>query len=62
MDDDITYIVLVNDEEQHSLWPTLADKPEGWTQVGPTGSKETCQAYVEEHWTDMTPKSARIGG
>ena len=53
------FIVLINDEEQYSLWPAAAKVPEGWTQVGPTGSKEDCTAYVDEHWTDMTPKSKR---
>ena len=60
MDEDETqYIVLLNAEEQYCLWPVLGDIPEGWTQVGPTGSKEECSAYVEEHWTDMRPKSER---
>ena len=58
-EDEIDYIVLINAEEQYCLWPKLADLPDGWTQVGPSGSKEECSAYVEEHWTDMTPKSMR---
>lgn len=56
---ELEYRVLINAEEQYCLWPELADVPEGWTQVGPTGSKEVCASYVEEHWTDMTPKSER---
>ncbi|HEX2186782.1 MAG TPA: MbtH family NRPS accessory protein, partial [Chloroflexota bacterium] len=58
-EDTRTYIVLVNHEEQYSLW--LADKkiPLGWSAVGEPGSKEECLAYVEEVWTDMTPKSLR---
>jgi MbtH protein len=59
MENDLDHIVLINDEEQYSLWPAIRDVPQGWRQVGPTGSRETCIAYVEEHWTDMTPKSAR---
>ncbi len=57
--DDLTYIVLINDEEQYAIWPELSDIPEGWTQVGPSGTQEVCEAYVEENWTDMTPKSQR---
>ena len=61
MDDtELEYQVLINEEEQYCLWPVLGDVPDGWTQVGPTGSKEVCSAYVAEHWTDMTPKSERV--
>jgi MbtH protein len=58
-EDTRTYVVLVNHEEQYSLW--LADKPVplGWTQVGKPGPKADCLAYVEEVWTDMTPLSLR---
>lgn len=59
MEAEIEYTVLINEEEQYSLWPATKEVPEGWSQVGPTGTKEECEAYVEEHWTDMTPKSAR---
>ncbi|WP_328912281.1 MULTISPECIES: MbtH family protein [unclassified Streptomyces] len=51
------YLVLVNDEGQHSLWPDFVDTPAGWTAVhGPAGRQE-CLEYVETHWTDMRPKS-----
>lgn len=60
MDEDTQqYIVLINDEDQYSLWPATTDVPEGWAQTGPTGARDDCEAYVEEHWTDMTPKSKR---
>ncbi|MEY9854631.1 uncharacterized protein YbdZ (MbtH family) [Catenulispora sp. GAS73] len=53
------FYVLVNDEEQHSLWPTFADVPDGWRPVfGPAGRAESL-AYVDENWTDMRPKSLR---
>lgn len=56
-DEAAQFLVLVNDEGQHSLWPVFADVPAGWTRVfGPDGKPE-CLAYVEEHWTDMRPKS-----
>ncbi|WP_020106235.1 MbtH family protein [Nocardia sp. 348MFTsu5.1] len=61
-DDDSTFYVLVNDEEQHSLWPTFAAVPHGWAIVhGSDGSasRQSCLDHVEQHWTDMRPKSLR---
>lgn len=56
-DPDGTYLVLVNDENQHSLWPSFVDVPAGWTAVhGPAG-RQACLDYVETQWTDMRPKS-----
>jgi MbtH protein len=55
--DDLTYRVLVNAEGQHSLWPAFRPTPAGWNEVGPTGSRETCLAWIETHWTDIRPKS-----
>ncbi|MFY9765411.1 MAG: MbtH family protein [Mycobacterium sp.] len=54
-----TFVVLVNDEEQHSLWPTFADVPVGWRKVFGEASRAECLEYVEDHWTDMRPKSLR---
>jgi MbtH protein len=59
MRDDITYRVLVNDEEQYSLWPAHLDIPAGWRTEGPTGTQEECAAYVDETWTDMRPRTLR---
>ena len=60
MDDERpTYLVLVNDEEQYSLWLSHREIPAGWRPVGPRGSRAQCLAYVEEVWTDITPLSAR---
>ncbi len=60
MDDDKQqYQVLVNHEEQYSLWPTFKEIPTGWKQVGPIGKKQDCIDYVEEVWTDMRPLSVR---
>jgi MbtH protein len=56
-DDTLEHHVLVNDEGQHSLWPAFAEVPAGWTVVHGRASREDCVAYVEEHWTDMRPKS-----
>jgi MbtH protein len=59
MDDDARYQVLINDEEQYSLWLADHDIPAGWRTVGKEGSKEECMAYVDEVWTDMRPRSLR---
>ena len=61
-DEDGTFVVLANDEEQHSLWPTFAETPEGWRCVfgGPDGTtRAACLAYVEDNWTDLRPLSLR---
>ena len=56
------FVVLVNDEDQHSLWPTFADVPKGWTVVfgGTDGTeRDAALRYVDEHWTDIRPRSLR---
>ncbi|WP_049568678.1 MbtH family protein [Streptomyces sp. SBT349] len=51
------FLVVVNDENQHALWPSFADIPAGWTTAhGPAG-REECLDYVEKNWTDMRPAS-----
>ncbi|WP_405783749.1 MbtH family protein [Streptomyces sp. NBC_00859] len=55
--DEGRFFVLVNDEEQHSLWPTFADVPAGWRAVFGESSRQECLDYVETHWTDLRPKS-----
>jgi uncharacterized protein YbdZ (MbtH family)/predicted MFS family arabinose efflux permease len=59
MDDDATYEVLRNDEDQYSLWLAGHDVPAGWYPVGKQGTKDECSAYVDEVWTDMRPRSLR---
>ena len=54
-----TFLVVVNDEDQHSLWPAFADVPAGWRKVFGEASRAECLAYVEEHWSDIRPKSLR---
>lgn len=56
-DPDGTYLVLVNDEGQHSLWPTFAEVPAGWTVVLESTDRQSALDYVNESWTDMRPKS-----
>ena len=58
-DENGTFHVLVNDEDQHSLWPTFADVPAGWRVVLGESAGPECLAYVEEHWTDLRPRSLR---
>ena len=53
------YLVVVNDEEQYSIWRTGRDLPAGWRPDGFTGTEEECLAYIEETWTDMRPASLR---
>lgn len=58
--EDLTiYQVVVNHEEQYSIWPADRDLPLGWTAAGKTGPKAECLAYIKEVWTDMRPLSLR---
>ncbi|MGW4546916.1 MbtH family protein [Streptomyces violaceorubidus] len=56
-DPEATYFVLVNDEGQHSLWPSFAEVPAGWTVALAETDRQACLDYINEHWTDMRPKS-----
>jgi len=58
-EDEIVFTVLVNHEEQYSLWPERRTIPEGWRSTGKVGSKAECLQYVTEVWTDMRPLSLR---
>ncbi|WP_367128648.1 MbtH family protein [Saccharothrix sp. HUAS TT1] len=49
------YLVLVNDEGQHSLWPSFAEVPSGWQVVLGESDRQTCLDYVERNWTDLRP-------
>ncbi|MEV0155430.1 MbtH family NRPS accessory protein [Micromonospora sp. NPDC050686] len=53
------YRVVVNDEEQYSIWPVELDCPGGWHDVAVTGDKQTCLDHIERTWTDMRPRSLR---
>jgi MbtH protein len=57
--DDALYKVLVNEQEQYSLWPEYKAVPAGWRETGTRGDKPHCLAYVEQVWTDMRPLSLR---
>lgn len=56
-DDNAKYLVLINDEGQHSLWPSFIDVPRGWDIVHGADSRQSCLDYVNQHWTDMRPRS-----
>jgi MbtH protein len=58
-DDLATYKVVVNHEEQYSLWPADRENAPGWQDAGRTGTKDECLAYINEVWTDMRPLSLR---
>lgn len=58
-DDSGMFLVLLNDEEQHSLWPVSAQMPAGWRVVFGADTRADCLAYVEEHWTDLRPRTLR---
>lgn len=58
-DENAIYKVVVNHEEQYSIWPDYKELPDGWRAVGKTGPKPDCLAYIKEVWTDMRPLSLR---
>lgn len=53
------YTVVVNHEEQYSIWPVYRELPPGWKAAGKSGLKSECLAYIKEVWTDMRPLSLR---
>ncbi|PVM91874.1 MbtH family protein [Caulobacter endophyticus] len=58
-DDNTLYTVVVNHEEQYSIWPASRDLPVGWASAGFSGTKSQCLEFIQEVWTDMRPKSLR---
>nr|MDT0522942.1 MbtH family protein [Streptomyces sp. DSM 41633] len=58
-DENGTFYVLVNDEEQHSLWPAFADMPAGWRVVFGEAGRDECLSYIEENWADIRPRGLR---
>lgn len=58
-EDTTTYRVVVNHEEQYSIWPEYKEVPSGWNDVGKVGLKADCLAFIKEVWTDMRPLSLR---
>jgi MbtH protein len=58
-DEDVAHRVVVNHEEQYSIWPADLEIPAGWREVRGPRSKEDCLRYIGEVWTDMRPLSLR---
>jgi MbtH protein len=58
-EDTTIYKVVVNHEEQYSIWPAHRENPLGWKDVGKSGFKAECLAYIKEVWTDIRPLSLR---
>jgi MbtH protein len=58
-DESTVFIVVINHEEQYSIWPSDRAMPPGWKSVGKKGSKQECLDYIESVWTDMRPLSLR---
>ena len=58
-EDNIIYKVVLNHEEQYSIWPADRENPPGWLDAGKSGTKQECLDYIGEVWTDMRPLSLR---
>lgn len=58
-EDTTIYKVVMNHEEQYSIWPAHRENALGWSDVGKSGLKQECLAYINEVWTDMRPLSLR---
>ena len=58
-EDTVVYKVVVNHEEQYSIWPAHRENALGWTDAGRTGSQQECLAHIKDVWTDMRPLSLR---
>jgi len=58
-DDDGQYMLIINQEDQYSIWPAAKDVPAGWTTTEHAGTKAECVAKADEVWTDMRPLSLR---
>ncbi|AGK51564.1 protein mbtH [Burkholderia thailandensis MSMB121] len=57
--EDTEFNVVVNHEEQYSIWPVYKEVPAGWKTVGVSGKKAVCLDYIEKTWIDMRPLSLR---
>ena len=56
-DEEGTYVVLVNDEKQYSLWPNYCEVPAGWNVAKTDDTRQACLNYITENWKDMRPLS-----
>ncbi|MEU7984122.1 MbtH family protein [Streptosporangium canum] len=55
----MSHRVVVNHEEQYSIWPTGRDLPDGWREAGVSGTRQECLDHIDQVWTDLRPLSAR---
>ncbi|KSU88603.1 MbtH family protein [Priestia flexa] len=55
-----SYLVLINEEGQHSLWPTFVEVPLGWKVVYGESNRESCLKYINSHWIDIKPNSLKL--
>ena len=58
-EDNTIYLVVMNHEEQYSIWPDYKAIPSGWKAIGKRGNKQQCLNYIKDVWTDMRPLSLR---
>lgn len=58
-DDHQDFTVVINEEQQYSLWPLARPVPPGWRKVGVEGPRQSCLQHIESAWTDMRPASVR---
>ncbi|MGJ7534877.1 MULTISPECIES: MbtH family protein [unclassified Variovorax] len=56
-DKNATFLVLVNEEGQHSLWPSFIEVPAGWQVALAATDRAACSSFIEANWTDMRPRS-----
>ena len=56
-DENVKYLVLINEEGQYSLWPAYIDVPLGWTVTHQADTRQRCLDFINENWTDMRPRS-----
>lgn len=56
----VEYQVVINDEEQYSIWLVSKELPDGWASVGVDGTKDHCLSHIESVWLDMRPRSLRV--
>jgi MbtH protein len=59
-EDSRQYKVVINHEEQYSIWPVERENPAGWQDAGKRGTKQECLDHIKEVWTDMRPRSLRL--
>ena len=57
--DDCEFHVVINDQDQYSIWPTFHEVPAGWRTLGVRGNRELCLDYIARNWVDQRPRRLR---